>query len=135
MNTVPRVFAYLRRYPWLAVGTLSCAILGTLMVVVFPAVTKRVIDEVLIDRHPEQLGGLILVAALALLLRNGLDSLRIILNNTFEQRVIFDLRSDLYSHIQMLPLRWFDYGTSVIDGFFGVSGRCCAFTAARSGIG
>jgi ABC-type multidrug transport system fused ATPase/permease subunit len=22
--------------------------------------------------------------------------------------VIFDLRSDLYSHIQMLPLRWFD---------------------------
>src|SRR5881392_3391241 len=32
----------------------------------------------------------------------------LILNNTFEQRVIFDLRSDLYSHIQMLPLRWFD---------------------------
>src|SRR5947208_10844752 len=32
----------------------------------------------------------------------------IILNNTFEQRVIFDLRSDLYSHIQLLPFRWFD---------------------------
>ena len=30
------------------------------------------------------------------------------LNNTFEQKVIFDLRSDLYSHIQLLPLRWFD---------------------------
>jgi len=42
------------------------------------------------------------------LLQQGMDSLRIILNNTFEQRVIFDLRSDLYSHIQMLPLRWFD---------------------------
>ncbi|HEX8280780.1 MAG TPA: ABC transporter ATP-binding protein, partial [Chthoniobacterales bacterium] len=28
--------------------------------------------------------------------------------NTFEQKVIFDLRSDLYSHVQMLPLRWFD---------------------------
>src|SRR4029453_13848267 len=36
------------------------------------------------------------------------NSLRIILNNTFEQKVIFDLRSDLYSHIQLLPLRWFD---------------------------
>jgi ATP-binding cassette, subfamily B, bacterial len=108
MNTVPRVFAYLRRYPWLALGTLGCAILGTGMVVVFPAVTKRVIDEVLIQRHPERLGLLILLAALALLVRNGFDTLRIILNNTFEQRVIFDLRSDLYSHIQMLPLRWFD---------------------------
>ena len=42
------------------------------------------------------------------MLQNGLNALRIILNNTFEQRVIFDLRSDLYSHIQMLPLRWFD---------------------------
>jgi ABC-type multidrug transport system fused ATPase/permease subunit len=108
MNTVPRVFAYLRRYPWMAAGTLACAILSTLMVVVFPAVTKRVIDEVLIGRHPERLGPLILAAALAVVLRNGLDSLRVILNNTFEQRVIFDLRSDLYSHIQMLPLRWFD---------------------------
>ena len=49
-----------------------------------------------------------LIAALALLLQHGLNSLRIILNNTFEQKVIFDLRSDLYSHIQMLPLRWFD---------------------------
>jgi ABC-type multidrug transport system, ATPase and permease components len=31
-----------------------------------------------------------------------------LLNNTFEQKVIFDLRRDLYSHIQTLPLRWFD---------------------------
>ncbi len=108
MNTVPRVFAYLRRYPWLALGTLLCAIVGTAMVLVFPAVTKRVIDEVLIQRHPERLTPLIAVAALAFLLQQGMDSLRIILNNTFEQRVIFDLRSDLYSHIQMLPLRWFD---------------------------
>ena len=37
-----------------------------------------------------------------------MNSLRLLLNNTFEQKVIFDLRSDLYSHIQLLPLRWFD---------------------------
>ena len=108
MNTVPRVFAYLRRYPWMALGTLSCAILSTLMVAVFPAVTRRVIDEVLVQHHSERLTPLVLIAGLAFLLQNGLNSLRIILNNTFEQRVIFDLRSDLYSHIQMLPLRWFD---------------------------
>ena len=108
MRTVPRVFAYLRRYPWMAAGTLACAIFSTLMVAVFPAVTRRVIDEVLVQHHVERLAPLVLVAALAFLLQNGLNSLRIILNNTFEQRVIFDLRSDLYSHIQMLPLRWFD---------------------------
>ena len=108
MGTVWRVFVYLKRYPWLALGTLSCAILGTLMVIVFPAVTKLVIDEVLVQRRPERLTPLVLIAALAFVLQHGLNSVRIVLNNTFEQKVIFDLRSDLYSHIQMLPLRWFD---------------------------
>jgi len=92
----------------MALGTLACAILSTLMVVVFPAVTKRIIDEVLSQHHPERLTPLVLIVALAFVLQHGLNSLRIILNNTFEQKVIFDLRSDLYSHIQMLPLRWFD---------------------------
>ena len=108
MGTVWRVFAYLKRYPLLALGTLSCALLGTLMVVVFPAVTKLVIDEVLVQRRPERLTPLVLIAALAFVLQHGLNSIRIVMNNTFEQKVIFDLRSDLYSHIQMLPLRWFD---------------------------
>ena len=108
MNIVWRVFRYLRRYPVLGSATLACAILGTLMVVVFPAVTKLVIDEVLYQHRPERLTPLVLIAALAFAVQHGLNAIRIILNNTFEQKVIFDLRSDLYSHIQMLPLRWFD---------------------------
>jgi ATP-binding cassette subfamily B protein len=89
MNTVPRVFAYLRRYPWMALGTLGCAILSTLMVMVYPAVVKRLVDEVLNQHHAERLVPLVLTAALAFLLQNGLSSLRLIINNTFEQRVIF----------------------------------------------
>src|SRR5262252_6961863 len=108
MNTVWRVFAYLKRYPGLATGTLACAILGTLMVIVFPATTKWIIDDVVRANRPDKLLPLVLLAAAAFLLQHVFNSLRIILNNTFEQRVIFDLRSDLYSHIQLLPLRWFD---------------------------
>src|SRR5713101_6631024 len=108
MKTVWRVFAYLKRYPALAAGTLGCAIIGTLMEIVFPAVTKRIIDEVVRLHQPEKLLPLILVAVIAFFLQHAFNTLRIILNNTFEQRVIFDLRSDLYSHIQLLPLRWFD---------------------------
>src|ERR1700719_4000295 len=108
MKTVWRVFRYLKRYPALALGMLGCAIIATLMVIVFPVVTKEILDVVIRQRHPEKLAPLILLAVLAALLQNGLNSLRLILNNTFEQRVIFDLRSDLYSHIQLLPLRWFD---------------------------
>src|SRR6058998_981708 len=108
MKTVWRVFGYLRRYPALALGTLGCAITGTLMVIVFPGVTKWIIDDVVRQNHPEKLMPLVLLAFVAFLLQHVFNSLRIILNNTFEQKVIFDLRSDLYSHIQLLPLRWFD---------------------------
>ncbi|MDQ2866821.1 MAG: ABC transporter ATP-binding protein/permease [Verrucomicrobiota bacterium] len=108
MGTVWRVFRYLRRYPLLALTTLACAIVGTLMVLVFPAVTKVVIDQVINQHRPERLMPLVYLAALAFILQNGLNTVRIILNNTFEQKVIFDLRSDLYSHIQLLPLKWFD---------------------------
>src|ERR1041384_7090059 len=108
IKTVWRVFAYLKHYPLLASGMLACAIIATLMLIVFPLVTKQVLDVVIRQHHPEKLTPLLLLAVLAALLQNGLNSLRLVLNNTFEQRVIFDLRSDLYSHIQLLPLRWFD---------------------------
>src|SRR5882724_4878859 len=108
MKTVCRVFAYLKRYPLLAIATLACAIAGTLMVIVPPAATKYVLDDVINGHHPERLLPLLILVAFAMLVQRGLNSLRLLLNNTFEQKVIFDLRSDLYSHIQSLPLRWFD---------------------------
>ena len=108
MRTVWRVFAYLKRYPWMAAGTLTCAILSTLMVIVFPATAKWIINDVVRANRPDKLLPLLALAGIAFVFQHGFNALRIILNNTFEQKVIFDLRSDLYSHIQLLPLRWFD---------------------------
>jgi len=92
----------------MAAATLTCAILSTLTVIVFPGVTKWIIDGVVRANRPDRLLPLIALAAVAFVLQHVFNALRIILNNTFEQKVIFDLRSDLYSHIQLLPLRWFD---------------------------
>jgi len=107
MKTVLRVFAYVRRYPWMAAGMLGCAVLGTLMVIVFPKVTQVIIDDVGHGRG-DRLVPLVFAAAGAFFARDFFNAVRIVLNNTFEQRVIFDLRSDLYAHIQQLPLTWFD---------------------------
>jgi ATP-binding cassette, subfamily B, bacterial len=109
MRTILRVFRYIRRYPLMAVGTVGFAVLGTLMVIVFPLVTQRVIDEGIRGQKPELILPLALLTVGAFFVQSAADAIRIILNNTFEQKVIFDLRSDLYSHIQKLPLRWFDH--------------------------
>ena len=108
MKTILRVFSYLRRYPALAAAQLSCAVLMTLLVIVFPEVAKKITGEVIPNRDYDRLLPLSLLAAGTFLATNLFNALRIILNNTFEQKVIFDIRSDLYRKIQRLPMRWFD---------------------------
>jgi ABC-type multidrug transport system fused ATPase/permease subunit len=109
MKSILRVFSYLRHYPWLAVAQLFCAVGMTLAVFVFPNATGHVIDKIIPNprRHAEFIFW-IGFALLGFLTKDGLNMLRIFINNTFEQKVIFDIRSDLYAKIQRLPLRWFD---------------------------
>ena len=81
----------------------------TLAVFVFPNITRYIINDII--PNPQRHGEFFLwiwVALLGFLVKDGLNSLRILINNTFEQKVIFDIRSDLYEKIQRLPLRWFD---------------------------
>ena len=104
-----RVFAYLHRYPLLAAATLLCALGASVMVVIFPVVTQRIIDDVLRSGKTEALWPMIALAAFGFFAQDGLNTLRILLNNTFEQRVLYDLRSDLYGRLQSLPLTWFDH--------------------------
>ena len=87
---------------------LFCAVVGTLMVIVFPKITQVIIDEVIPNNQPERLMPLVLIGLGAFFARDFLNSMRIMVNNVFEQKVIYDLRSDLYEKIQRLPLRWFD---------------------------
>ncbi len=104
-----RVFAYLRRYPLLAGATLLCALGASVMVIIFPVVTQRIIDDVLRGGNVDALWPMVALAAFGFFAQDGLNTLRILLNNTFEQKVLFDLRSDLYERLQSLPLTWFDH--------------------------
>jgi len=104
-----RVFAYLRRYPLLAGTTLLCALGASVMVIIFPVVTQRIIDDVLRGGKIDALWPMIALAAFGFFAQDALNTLRILLNNTFEQKVLFDLRSDLYGRLQSLPLAWFDH--------------------------
>jgi len=87
---------------------LICAVASTLLVVVFPSATRYILNDVVSGHHPDHLILLVIAVAITMLLNGGLAYLRLLLNITFEQNVVFDIRHDLYSHIQTLPLRWFD---------------------------
>ncbi len=108
MKTVFRVVTYLKRYPGLAAAQLACAIAMTVLMPFFAQVVKVVTGEVIPSGDLERLWPWVAAALGAFALTNLFNALRIVLNNTFEQKVIFDIRSDLYRKIQRLPIRWFD---------------------------
>lgn len=108
MKTILRIFSYLGKYPGLAVAQLLCAFLMTLMLLAFPMMTGRVKREVIDAGQIDKLFVFILVVVIAFFLRDFFNFLRILINNTFEQKAIYDLRSSLYYKLQRLRLKWFD---------------------------
>lgn len=107
-----RVFGYLRRYPWYGVGTMLCAVITTVAALPFAKFVQVAIDEFRGQGRIEVIywtgGGLLL----ACVLRDFFNFLRIQLNNRFEQRVIFDMRRDLYDKLQRLSVQYFDQRAS-----------------------
>ncbi len=67
MKVILRVFAYVRRYPFIAAAQLACAILGTLLVIVFPRLTREIMDVVIPRGQMDRLPGLIAAGARRLL--------------------------------------------------------------------
>ncbi len=108
MQTLWRIFSYLGKYPKLAAAQLVCAVLMTLMLLVFPMMTGRVKREVIDEGQIEKLLLFTIIVIAAFFLRDFFNCLRILINNTFEQKAIYDLRSSLYDKLQRLRLRWFD---------------------------
>jgi ABC-type multidrug transport system fused ATPase/permease subunit len=102
------VVHYLRPYKALAAATIATALLSLGFSLVYPKLTQIVIDDVIAQKRGNLLGPVILGLIATFFLRDAFNSLRILLNNTFEQNVIYDMRRDLYGHLQRLPVSYFD---------------------------
>jgi ATP-binding cassette subfamily B protein/subfamily B ATP-binding cassette protein MsbA len=92
----------------MALLQLSLAIAGTLLILVFPGIVQRFIDEIIPSKQTHLIwsaGGL---AVAAFLVREMLFYVRTRVNTEFEQRMIIDLRSQLHRKISHLPIAWFD---------------------------
>ncbi len=111
-EVVRRVAIYLRPYKLLAVTTVFCAVLSLLSSFAFPGLTAYAIDNVIRPGKAELLMPVMLGLIGAFLLRDLFNSFRILVNNHFEQNVIFDMRRDVYARLQRLPVNYFDQRAS-----------------------
>lgn len=107
-----RVLIYLKPYPWLAAGTIACALLSMAFALAYPKLTQYLIDDVIHGSRVDLLGPMAIALAAAFLLRDAFNSLRIRINNSFEQNVIYDMRREVYARLQRLPVNYFDQRAS-----------------------
>ncbi|MGH7205073.1 MAG: ABC transporter ATP-binding protein [Nitrospiraceae bacterium] len=108
MKALLRVLTYLRPYRLLAITTLICAGVTTALELVPPWLIKIVIDDVIQARRPELLPWMIVGFLFAYGLKNLFASLRIRFNNTLEQRVVHDLRAQVFAALQRLSVTYFE---------------------------
>ncbi|HYT60405.1 MAG TPA: ABC transporter ATP-binding protein [Haliangiales bacterium] len=109
---IRRVAAYLRPYRWMAAGNVACAVLSLAFALTYPQLMRLIIDQVIGEKRVELLTPVMLGLLGAFLLRDWFNSLRIRVNNIFEQKVIYDMRRDVYARLQRLPVNYFDHRAS-----------------------
>jgi ATP-binding cassette subfamily B protein len=103
-----RLAAYVRPYLWLVAAAVTCLMIDGLMALVGPIMTQRVIDVAL----PARDRGLVLtsaaILAASLLIAFACQYGETILTSLLGQRVMRDLRRDIFAHVQALPVTFFD---------------------------
>ena len=111
-EVIRRVATYLKPYPWMAAATIAFALLSLGCSFAYPQLTEHVIDEVIRRNQPEKLPALMFGLIAAFFFQHLFNSIRIRINNTFEQNVIFDMRRQVYAKLQRLPVNYFDQRSS-----------------------
>ena len=111
LEVVRRVAVYLRPYRGLALANITCALVSLGFSLAFPQFVQVIIDDVIRGKTTRYLW-LIAGLAAAFFLRDAFNSLRILVNNVFEQNVIYDMRRDVFKHLQRLPVGYFDQRAS-----------------------
>ena len=102
-----RVFSYLKPY-WKQMLLVFAAIIVSSILSIYPSIlTGRIIDEGLIGRNLNLLIKLILISLGVTLGSNLIGVLESYLNTWIAQHITFDMRNQMYQHLQQMSHRFF----------------------------
>src|ERR1700712_4850435 len=103
-----RLLVFVRPYGWLVAAALVCLMLDGLMQLVGPIMTQRVIDVALPARDFALVQRSAILFVLSLLVGFACQYGEPIFTSLLGQRVMRDLRRDIFAHVQRLPVVFFD---------------------------
>src|SRR6195952_2445644 len=103
-----RLLVFVRPYGWLVAAALVCLMLDGLVQLVGPLMTQRVIDVALPARDVALVQRSAMLFLFSLILGFVCQYDETIFTSLLGQRVMRDLRRDIFGHVQRLPVVFFD---------------------------
>ena len=107
-ETMPRLFKYLFKYKGRIFLVLLMMAFGTVVDLVNPLLNERAIDNYIIPGNVPGLIRIVIIGAVLNLLAVGAIKLRMFVMAKTSNKVIQEIRQQLYDHIQTLDLAFFD---------------------------
>lgn len=108
MAVIWRVSQYLFRYWGLFLLTLLFAILATGLEIGVPMTVKHLLENIDSDSGTAALIQGVVLIALLYIGSESFNGLRIVINNTVEQKVLVDMRRDIHCKLLRLPISFYD---------------------------
>jgi ATP-binding cassette, subfamily B, multidrug efflux pump len=103
-----RLVGYLRPYRWQVAASLLLLFAGAALELAGPYLTRLALDRAIPAGDAALLGRLIAIYVAALALAFAAEYLHTLLGAWLGQTVMFDLRTEVFAHLQRLSLRYFD---------------------------
>ena len=106
-DLLKRILSYLKPY-WLQFAFVFIAILLSATVGLLPSIiTGRIVDEALLGENMQLLIRLLLMAFVTLAASQIIGVLESYINAWIASRIIFDMKNQMYDHLQHMPHRFF----------------------------
>lgn len=103
-----RLLAYLHPYRWMVVLAVLILLLGSFAELLLPYLTKVAIDRYIANKELAGLARLALLYFTVLLVQMSFIFFQTYLTQKIGQKVMYDMRNQIFAHLQRLPLSFFD---------------------------
>ncbi|HNS71862.1 MAG TPA: ABC transporter ATP-binding protein [bacterium] len=103
-----RLLGYLYPYRWMVLLAVIILLLGSVAELLLPYLTKVAIDRYIARKELAGLARLALLYFTVLMVQMSFIFLQTFLTQKIGQKVMYDLRNQIFAHLQRLPLSFFD---------------------------
>ena len=104
---IKRILGYLKPYKWQFILVFVTILVSAVVGLLPSIITGKIVDEALVGRDMAMLVKLLILAFLTLTLSRVIGVAESYINSWISQRIIFDMRGQMYDHLQHMPHAFF----------------------------